>query len=491
MKYYQKTGKVGESAAAAGVDRKTARKYLRGARSPDEPREPRHWRTRPDAFADVWPMVEEQLQREPSLMAKSLWEWLCKERPGEFVASQQRTFERRVSAWKRRQGGEPEVFFSQEHRPGERLELDWTDAKGLEVRIEGEEFKHYLVAVTLPYSNWQWARVCQSESFLSLKIGLQSAIWELGGVPGICQTDNSSTATHHLKRGQGDKAREYNARYLGLLMAMGMKPGLIAIGKPHQNGDVESGHGHLLRALKDALALRGSRDFESLAAYEEWLFQRLRERNASREPRVSEEKRALGPLPTERWPEYEEVEARVSRESIARVGKVGYSVPSRWAGRRLRARISERSIAFYDGAEEVARVERRQKSGGVYVDWRHVIGALKRKPGAMARWSYRDCLFPSQLWRRLYDGLLSKYSERRAEREYLLILELALEHGVERTQEALERLGIESADLDGTRRELRAQNKVVEVNFEPDLSVYDALVEAEEDDLDQEAFPDV
>ncbi|MGA9578428.1 MAG: hypothetical protein WBV90_12480, partial [Terrimicrobiaceae bacterium] len=132
-------------------------------------------------------------------------------------------------------GSEPELFFAQEHRAGERLQIDWVDCRELGVRIGGEAFCHKLVHVVLPISNWEWARVCRSESFLSLKIGLQSAAWELGGVAQICQSDNSSTATHRL--GRGRPGREYNARYLSLLAYYGMRPGLIAVGEAHQNGD--------------------------------------------------------------------------------------------------------------------------------------------------------------------------------------------------------------------------------------------------------------
>lgn len=89
MKEYNRTGKIGESADAAGVDRKTARKYIRGGgMGPWEAREQRNWRTHPDDFAEVWPMVEEELRREPQLMAKTLWKWLLKERAGKFEESQ-------------------------------------------------------------------------------------------------------------------------------------------------------------------------------------------------------------------------------------------------------------------------------------------------------------------------------------------------------------------------------------------------------------------
>lgn len=413
-------------------------------------------------------------------MARSLWDWLQASRPGEFTDARKRTFERRINQWKRRSGTEPELFFAQEHRPGERLQADWTKADQLNVQIDGEPLSHKLVAVTLPYSNWQWARVCRSESFLSLKIGVQSAIWELGGVPRVCQTDNSSTVTHQKGRNEPGKGRAYNERYLGFMAAMGMKPGLIGVSKPHQNGDVESAHGHLLRAIEDALRLRGHRDFQSVNEYEAWLFELMRKRNADREPRAGQEKAALGPLPPQRWPEYDELEVRVSRESIARVGKMGYSVPARWAGRSLRARISESIVAFYDGSEIVAEVQRRGGDSGVHVDWRHVIGALQSKPGAMARWRHRESLFPGHVWRRLYDEMLSRYSEGRAEREYLGILKLALEQGTEPVEREITRIGVQQVDLDEMRRAFGAQNSILSVDFQPDLSGYDKLLNTEE-----------
>ena len=75
MKSYQQTDNLTESALRAGVERKTARKYaVEGSPGPDEPRPARHWRTRPDGFADIWPEVEAQLGREPQLEAKVLFE---------------------------------------------------------------------------------------------------------------------------------------------------------------------------------------------------------------------------------------------------------------------------------------------------------------------------------------------------------------------------------------------------------------------------------
>ena len=124
----------------------------------------------------------------------------------------------------------------------------------------------------------------------------------------------------------------------------------------------------------------------------------------------------------------------------------------------------------------MAEVERGSGDSGMYVNWRHVIGAIQRKPGAMARWRHRDCLFPSYSWRRVYDEMLSRYTEGRAEREYLGVLGLALENGLEAVEAQIEKMGAARVDLDEMRRAFGAQSQIIEIAFEADLSAYDALL---------------
>ncbi len=52
-------------AAKAGMDPKTARKYLRDRCLPSEMREKHTWRTRPDPFADSWDEIQQLLAVEP------------------------------------------------------------------------------------------------------------------------------------------------------------------------------------------------------------------------------------------------------------------------------------------------------------------------------------------------------------------------------------------------------------------------------------------
>jgi hypothetical protein len=124
---------------------------------------PRTYRTRPDAFAEDWPEMEQMLRDAPELEAKALFAWLREQKPDKYKANQLRTFQRRVARW--RALNEAQVAtLGQVHEPGELMELDGTWLTELSVTLQGQPFKHMLIHCVLPYSNWEWGRVVQSES---------------------------------------------------------------------------------------------------------------------------------------------------------------------------------------------------------------------------------------------------------------------------------------------------------------------------------------
>src|SRR3954468_391466 len=98
------------AAAKAGMDAKTARKYLRDRRLPSEMQQKHTWRTRPDPFADVWEEIRQRLMVEPGLQAKTLFQHLQEAHPGRFSDGQVRTFRRRISYWRATEGPPREVF---------------------------------------------------------------------------------------------------------------------------------------------------------------------------------------------------------------------------------------------------------------------------------------------------------------------------------------------------------------------------------------------
>ncbi len=84
MKFLQTGETLATAAAKAGMDQKTARKWRQSGQLPSEAKEPRDYRTRSDAFAEVWAEVEELLERDAAIEAKTIFDHLCKQHPGKF-----------------------------------------------------------------------------------------------------------------------------------------------------------------------------------------------------------------------------------------------------------------------------------------------------------------------------------------------------------------------------------------------------------------------
>ncbi|MDB5100423.1 MAG: transposase [Cyanobacteria bacterium RYN_339] len=410
------------AAAKAGMSARTARKYERGGFLPSEMPRPPKLRTRPDPFADVWSGIAELLAGDDALQAKTLFDLLVERHPGRFEPGQVRTLQRRVEHWRATEGPGRLVMFEQIHQPGNLAQSDFTDMGELAITIAGELFVHKVFHMVLTFSNVEAVNVCFSESFEALSDGIQAAFWQFGGVPAIHRTDNLSAAVHRLER---DGRKGYTGSYQALMNHYGCIPDSNYPGEAHQNGDVESSNGKLKSALDQTLRLRGSRDFETRAAYEAWLLDQVRRRNDTRQTRFAVEREALNALPTASLAQPKIVTVTVTRFSTLLVLGNTYSVPSRLIGSRLQVRLRAETLDVYRGSQQVAFIPRLIGRGGHRIDYRHVIWSLVRKPRAFAAWRFREELFPLLVFRRAYDALVEARTPSSADQEYLRILLLA------------------------------------------------------------------
>jgi hypothetical protein len=426
-KEYARTQNMSVSAMKAGVDRKTARKYLNTEQTPAEQRQAHDWRTRVDPLARVWPQAEAMLMQAPELEAKALFEHLLDVPGSDLKETHLRTFQRRVQRWRGTHGPEREVMFDQRRHPGDLLQVDWTHPGDLAVSVQGQPLAHLLCHGVLAYSNWQWAVRCQSESFLSLVGTLQACFARLGKVPRCVSTDNSSAATHEIVGGK----RGYNLNYLEVCTHFNFEPLTINVGCPHEHGDVESANRHLKRRLDQHLLLRGSRDFESAQAYDQFVSEVLEKANGRRSTLLDQELAAMRAIPGSWLAEYRELRVRVSSQSTIRVRNVSYSVPSRLIGHELRVEQYEAELKVYLGRELVVTLPRQSSERGAVIDFRHVVGPLLRKPGAFANYQHREQLYPSADYRAAHDRLVADHGPRQGVVEYLQVLRVAGEHGVE------------------------------------------------------------
>lgn len=425
MKEIQKGRTQQQAAAKANLrDRGTVAKYAKRGLLPSELKEPRAYRTREDPFAEDWPAIEAQLEATPSLEAKALFEWLSDQHPGRYQTGQVRTLQRRIRRWRARHVGRV-VSLPQIRRPGELMQTDGTWMNSLGITIAGEPFPHILIHSVLVYSNWEWGRVAQSESFLAVQHGLQSTLEALGYVPAIHQTDQATAATHRLREAGGSGGWCYNDAYAGLMAELGMEPRTTHVRSPDENGDIEAANGALKRAVEQTLLLRGSRDFSSVPTYEGFLGEVMNRRNAGRQARLAEEIAVMRPLPGKLHPAVREERLRVSREGTIRFLHRTYSVPSSLVGEIVRVRATEWEISVYYDNICIERLARVTGQARHHIAYRHVIDSLLRKPGGFRDYRYRDDLFPTLIFRQAWEQLCSRLSPRRADLAYLRILKLA------------------------------------------------------------------
>lgn len=451
---------VEAAAAKAGMDSKTAWKYLRDRRLPSEMREKHTWRTRPDPFADTWEEIRQLLIAGPDLQAKTLFEHLQRTYPERFRDGQVRTLRRRIKYWRATEGPPREVFFAQEHRPGELCQSDFTHCRELGVTINGQAFPHLIYHFVLTYSNWETGTICYSETFESLSEGLQNALWELGDVPMEHRTDRLSAAVNNLVY-----TREFTRAYEGLLRHYRINGQKTQAGQANENGDIEQRHYRFKQTVDQALILRGSREFVSMAAYQLFLQKLFKRLNAGRQDRYLEEVSKLQPLPEHRLDTMRRERVRVSPGSLVTVHRNYYSVHSRLIGEMVEARVLPDTVEIWYADSKVEELPRLRGRGKHRVDYRHIIDWLVRKPGAFENYRYRSDLFPTSWFRLAYDALREEQGPKRGAREYLGILLLAARRGEDLVEGAIR-------FLLGSRQVLSAEQatRLIEENTPAPLS---------------------
>jgi hypothetical protein len=416
------------SAAKAGFSERTGRRIERGKRSSGRDQQ-RPWRTRKDPFEEVWELVPE-LEAAPELGAITLLEVLQRRYPGQYADGQLRTLQRRVKQWKVLYGQDKEVMFRQERpRPGQLGLSDFTQLKGVVITVGGQVLRHRLYHFRLAYSGWRAVKVVLGgESYTALTEGLQGALRRLGGAPAEHRTDSLAAAFKNLKAADRD---DLTQRYEAFCTHYGMRATRNNRGRGHENGAIESPHGHLKRRLEQALLLRGSADFARVADYQAWIDALVEPMNSRQRAKVEEERRSLQPLPNALAADYTELGVRVTSSSTLTVRLMLYSVPSRLIGERLRVHLYDNRLECYVGESRALELPRIYappgKRRGRRVDYRHVITSLKRKPMAFYRSQLRDDLLPSETYRQIWQVLDQQLPERAACKLMVGALALAAE----------------------------------------------------------------
>jgi hypothetical protein len=243
------------AAAKAGFSSATAYRIEADPRLPSQKKEPRGRRLL-DPLAAFWDSeIIPILEAAPTLRATAIFDEIRRRHPG-ISPVIRRTLERRLRTWRVLEGADRDVIFRQTHAPGRLGLSDFTHMGACGVTIAGELLTHMLYHFRLVFSGFEHAHVIlDGESFVALSEGLQNALWSLGGVPEQHRSDSLSAAFRNL---DAQAEQDLTRRYQALMRDYRMTPTRNNRGVADENGSIESAHGHLKKAVEDALLLRGS-----------------------------------------------------------------------------------------------------------------------------------------------------------------------------------------------------------------------------------------
>jgi len=472
------------AAAKAGLSVATGRRTERDPRLPSGKRERRRYRTRPDPLAGLWDAeIVPLLEAAPGLRPISLFDELARRHPDRIGPSFRRTLERRVAEWKALYGADRDVMFRQVQQPGRMGLSDFTDVSELGVIVAGQPLEHRLYHFALACSGFEHVEVVLGgESYPALASGLENALRLLGGVPHEHRSDSLSAAFRNLaKPGAADLTRRFEA----LVSHFGMVASRNNRGVAHENGAIESRHGHAKQRLAQALLLRGSARFDDLEAYRAFVAEVVGQHNRRHAVLIDAESAVLKPLPTQPAMTWEEMTVRVTSASGFMCRHVFYTVPSRLVGHRLHLRLHDDRIEAYLGGSFLLTLPRgrRPKGAGLVhvVDYHHVIAALRAKPGALANLAYRDALWPRTAYRRAWEALIAAGPVRDAARIMVGLLALAHDRGVEADLAAAIDEALDAGTLPELAQMLRRFTPKATAAPEvtvilPSLSAYDRLI---------------
>lgn len=420
------------AAAKAGMSRATGYRIASNPSLPSQERVPRG-RRRPDPLGQIFDTeVVPMLESAPGLRSVAVYEEIRRRHP-ELPPGIRRTLERRIRAWRAVHGQDQEVIFRQAQEPGKFGLSDFTDMNALGVRVAGQALDHLLYHFRLPWSGFEHAHVILGgESFVALAEGLQNALWSVGGAPAYHRTDSLSAAFRNL---DAQTRTDLTTRYEALCTHYRMTPTRNNKGVAHENGAIESAHGHLKAAVRDALLMRASADFDDLDSYRAFIDEIVGRRNAARSKAIAAERAQLLRLPRQRTTDFEEVIVTVTSTGGFTLRKVFYTVPSRLIGHRLRVRLFDDRLEVFIGGTPLLTLPRgRAQANGKHdqvVSYHHVIHSLRTKPMALPNLVYRDKLFPRPAYRRAYEALSAALPERQACKIIVELLALAHDRNCE------------------------------------------------------------
>jgi transposase len=243
------------------------------------------------------------------------------------------------------------------YEPGELAQTDWWEP-GISVPVgRGQSREVFGLVTGLPFSAAFRVVFAFNQTVAAFCPALVGGLARLGGLPKAMVSDNDSCIVAGRRGGLVTLVDEVAALYGQL----GLRPVPLRPYFPQGKGFIERMNGFLETSFLPLRTFTGLADLQAQA--DAWTMQvadrrRVRRIDAVVADALAVEQGWLRPPPAV-WPDVDQrLEVRASSDGFVRVGNVDYSVPPRFARRRLAVRASlERVSVFCDG-EQVAAHDR-------------------------------------------------------------------------------------------------------------------------------------
>ena len=374
---------IRELAGVHHVHRRTVRQALDSAVPPPRKAYPQRPRPAIDAYAQVidgWLEADRDVPRKQRHTARRVWQRLVAEHG---AAVSEVTVSRYVARRKAELGVDRvEVSVPQAHPPGAEAEVDFGE---FYATIAGTLLKLWMFVLRLSCSGRAFHVAFATQAQEAFLEGHVLAFEHFGAVPARIRYDNLKPAVIRVLRGRDRAEAE---RFIALRSHYSFDSFFCIPGKAgaHEKGGVESEIGrfrrtHLVPVPKVA----------SLAALNQLIAAAdiiddgrvITGRPVTVAAAFAAEQPAMMAVPAEMFDPARLLQARVDNRSRICVRQNYYSVPARYAARRVAVRLSATTVQVLDGPQVIARHERAAGKYAEVLTLDHYLDVLKYKPGAL------------------------------------------------------------------------------------------------------------
>lgn len=328
-----------------------------------------------------------------------------------------------------------EVFIRRHAEPGYEVEFDWGEIK---IILNGKIKAYSLAVFTLPYSNYRFAKIYQSESQVCVLDVHSRFIEHIGFIPSVFTYDNMRTVVKSFI-GTEKKITE------GMINLSNYYQFKIRLCEPRKGNE----KGHVERSVEfiRRKAFSSEYSFTSLKEAENHLTMVLQQLNQRyhHEHKVKhlellkQEKTVSQPIFITPFDSADLIECRVDKYSTVVIKQNHYSVPEGHVGKFIKAKVGAEKIKLFVDGELVAEHSRNWGLHQWEMNIYHYLKTFKKKKGVV---SQSECLkqAPKQiknLYNNYYIGNEKEFIE--------LLLYIKENNNFDRVMEAVEELiGIRS-----------------------------------------------